>query len=219
MPTPYPLGRRVEHDPRNRHYPYQLERKVDRRRSVTHRRRIPIFDQGSLGSCTGNAVAGRVATDDSDRSGSTTPDQHLAVALYSEGTRLDPFDGQWPPTDTGSSNDSVCKAAKRRGLIKSYRWAFSFRDALDAIYETPVVVGVPWYERMFTPLDSGYVEIGGDIVGGHAFLIRGNDPRKQHVLCDQSWGYDWGRRGRFWLRYQILERLLDERGDCTVIDR
>lgn len=212
----FPLGRLREHDPRSRAFAFSPATLTLPAYSVTHTRRVPIFDQGSLGSCTGNAAAGWLG---SDPHGTAKADEALAVSLYSEATRLDGFDGEYPPDDSGSSGNAVAKALKRRGLITRYEHAFSFRAALAAIVVAPVIVGVPWYENMFEPLDSGYVEIGGDVVGGHEFLIRGIDPRRQHVLCDNSWSTAWGRRGRFWLRFATLERLLAEQGDCTILHR
>ncbi len=217
IPTPYPLGRHVEHDPRSRGFAYLPPAKLTLTRSLTWPRRAPILDQGQLGSCTGNAMAGWLGTDPHGTSKGI--DEPLAVSLYSDATRLDPYPGAYPPEDTGSSGLAVCKAAQNRGLLTSYRHAFDFAATLDALTHGPIIVGVPWYESMFTPQASGYLTISGSVVGGHEFLIRGIDPRKKHVLADNSWGYDWGRKGRFWLHWADLERLLSEDGDATVPQR
>lgn len=220
--TPHPLGRRREHDDRSRAFAFTPASLTLPAYSVTHPRMVPIFDQGrqgpggtGLGSCTANAGMGWA--------GSQPRASHVSeaevVPFYSEVTRLDQFPGQWEPDDTGSSGLAVAKALKRRGWITRYEHAFSFRAALAAIVRAPVIIGVPWYENMFEPLDSGYVEIGGDVVGGHEVLVRGIDPRRQHVLCDNSWSTSWGRRGRFWLRFATLERLLAEDGDATIMLR
>lgn len=210
--TPYPLGRRQEHDPVSRGFAVAPPAKASTR-PVTWPRHAPILDQGNLGSCTGNALAGWLGTDPHAIQG---VDEGLAVSLYSAATSLDAYPGAWPPDDTGSSGLAVCKAARRRGLIRSYRHAFGFDAAIGALQSGPIIVGTPWYESMFDPQPGGYLTITGDVVGGHEYLIRGVSHSKKHVLCDNSWGYDWGRAGRFWLHFADLERLLGEGGDATV---
>lgn len=212
---PYPLGRHVEHDPRSRRFSFEAATALPNY-SVTHPRRTPIFDQGNLGSCTGMAMAGWLGT---DPAGDSTASYSLAVELYSEATRLDIWDGEWPPDDTGSSGNAVAKAARNRGLISGWQHAFTFDVVLAAVVTAPIIVGVPWHEPMFYPLESGYLDCGGDVVGGHEVLIRGIDPRKRHVLADNSWGTSWGRDGRFWLRFDDLERLLADDGDATMMQR
>lgn len=216
-PRRYPLGRLTEHDPRSRAFPFTATAPLPER-SWTWVRRVPIFDQGNLGSCTGMAAVGWVGTD--PHPAAPLADEKLAVSIYSQATHLDAFPGAYPPDDTGSSGLAVAKALKRRGLITSYRHAFSFRGLLGALVRGPVIVGIPWHEAMFAPPEGGgYLTVAGDVVGGHEVLVRGVDPRRRHVLCDNSWGLGWGRNGRFWLRWDDLERLLDEDGDATVLVR
>ena len=50
------LGRLIEHDERSRRYAFDAS-KV-KLASVHHERRVPVLDQGDLGSCTGNAMTG-----------------------------------------------------------------------------------------------------------------------------------------------------------------
>lgn len=222
--TPHPLGRLVEHDPRSRAFAYVPPAALPTH-STTWPRRVPIFNQNlqgpdgtPLGSCTGNAGVGWEGTD-------PHADRHVSeadvVPLYSAATVADGFPGEYPPEDSGSSGLAIAKVLKRTGRISGYSHAFSFGDALAAVAVTPVIVGVNWYDSMFDPDAHGYVDISPDssIAGGHEFLIRGVDPRKQHVLCDNSWGLDWGRNGRFWLRFATLKRLLGEQGDATILHR
>ncbi len=101
------LGRHVNHDERSRRFPYRGP--VSPLHAVKHERHVPVFDQGSLGSCTGNAAVGCLATgpffdtvgpeDDARLRGL---DQVAAVEVYEAATTVDPFPGQYPPTDTGS---------------------------------------------------------------------------------------------------------------------
>lgn len=55
------LGRHVRHDSRSRDYAYPTAGLT--LVSTKHARRIPVLDQGNLGSCTGNAGIGCMGTD------------------------------------------------------------------------------------------------------------------------------------------------------------
>ena len=217
---PYSLGRLVEHDPRSRAYPV-LARAPLKLRTVTHRSYGLPLNQGSLGSCTGNAAAGALNTAPLHRNGDRVLREPDAVKLYSAATRLDGFPGEWPPTDSGSSGLAVAKACKQAGLIRGYRHAFTIGQALAAIQHSPVITGVPWYERMFQPTADRFVHIGGQVAGGHEFLVRGyTAARRPYILCCNSWGPGWGPLGgRFKLFVDEWARLLDEQGDVTVLVR
>lgn len=216
--TPYPLGRRVEHDPRSRDFPVLVTAPVLRTRA--HRSYGLPFDQGNLGSCTGNACAGALNTLPIHRAGEKVLKEPDAVKLYSAATALDEFYGVYPPDDTGSSGLAVAKAAKAAGYITAYNHAFNIGQALAALQQGPVITGVNWYEQMFEPTAQGFVHPGGAIAGGHEFLVRGYVAAKRpYVLCMNSWGAGWGLGGKFKLFVDEWERLLSEDGDVTVLVR
>lgn len=166
------LGRHVELDPRSR--AFAVPAAADTITKVRHRR-YGILDQGDLGSCTGNAITGCLNTLPLHITGTHLKTEADAVRLYSEATRLDSFQGAYPPEDTGSSGLAACKAAKNEGLISGYRHAFSVEAALTALMSGPVITGVNWYEclcddqRVLTsdlrwvPIQD--VEIGDELVG------------------------------------------------------
>lgn len=210
-PTPFPLGRLVEHDERSRGFAFEAPAKLPTY-SKTWRRRAPIFNQTGS-SCTGNALAGWIGT---DSRGQADADDALAMRLYTWATNNDQWPGGMPEEDTGSSGLAVCKAGVKFGYLSGYRHAFSFDALLAALYTSAVIVGTVWRGDMFRPLESGYLKCTGQIEGAHEYLIRGVDPRKKHLLCDQTWGGSWGRKGRFWLHFGDMENLLAENGDCTV---
>ncbi len=142
--TPYPLGRRVEHDPRSRNYAFTQAVAV--LKTVSHRSYGLPLDQGNLGSCTGNAAAGALDTVPLHKTGERILREKDAVTLYEAATRLDPWPGSYPPDDTGSSGLAVAKACKNAGYITGYRHAFGLDQALAALQVGPVITGIPWYE-------------------------------------------------------------------------
>ena len=206
------LGRKVNHDPRSRSFP--AARAADRV-PVLHRRYSPVLDQGALGSCTGNSMAQAINMTPLHIPGTPYLRQADAVSLYRRATQIDPFPGSYPPTDTGSDGLSVCKAAKERGLITGYRWAFGFEHALDALQLGPVLIGTAWHYSMFTPDKSGFVWPDGNEAGGHEYVLMG-DNLKGRLTFLNSWGRNWAKAGRFYMDYPTFRALLSDHGDAAV---
>jgi hypothetical protein len=207
------LGRHVDHDPRSRDYPALRATPL---RTTLHRRRTRPYDQGTLGSCTGNAIAGLLMTDPFWRSG-----RHLsevsAVKFYSYATAHDNVPGTYPPDDTGSTGLAAAKAARAFGYITSYRHAFGLQHTLEALTIAPVIMGAPWYEGFDEPDLHGYVRITGDIRGGHEFEVVGVDVVTHTVRACNSWGSEWGDAGYFVIPWDDVDRLLHEQGDVTTV--
>ena len=219
------LGRHVRHDPRSLAY-LVPERDPATLTSVRHERQIPVLQQGDLGSCTGNAAEGCVGsapfygtipgTVPARPTGSAVADEDQAVALYSAATRLDDYDGSYPPEDTGSDGLSVAKAAQRAGLISGYQHATSLNAALAALAERPVITGVNWYEGMDDPDTDGRVHVTGSVRGGHEFVLDELDVERKLVGFTNSWGLGWGIDGRAYISWDDFGRLLKQDGDVTV---
>lgn len=222
-PTDPRLGRNVVHDSRSLNY------QVDARdpktlKSVRHLILIPVLNQGRLGSCTGNAGTHDLASDEhwpvSQKFLSTTDNsanQKYAVRLYSDATSVDPWQGQYPPTDTGSDGLSIAKVLKARGVISEYRHATSLEATLTALSEGPVMVGTNWLEGMFSPAADGRLPVTGNIAGGHEYVLDELDVERQRVWIHNSWGDSWGLSGRAWMTWDELGGLLSDNGDCTVL--
>ncbi|HEY2681555.1 MAG TPA: hypothetical protein VGI59_09570 [Candidatus Udaeobacter sp.] len=225
LPQHHPgLGRSIEHDPRSLRFAAPvLPRSVIK--SVQWQRRIPILDQGELGSCTGNAGTGWVGTDNKDRQGLTLVggkpvDETFAVGLYSLATVLDGLSGTYPPTDSGSSGLGVAKALQKDTLCTSYTHAFSIDAAYAALQSGPVLLGIPWYNSMFDPKSDGRVPVDpkSGLAGGHEIvcgqLVVENGVGTQ-IWFDNSWATSWGKEGRGYFIPEDLTTLLADDGDVT----
>lgn len=211
------LKRSINHDSRSKLYTFNTARLVIT--STVHPRHIPILDQGRVGSCTGNAGIGALATDPFYKSVSNNIIYPLnetgAVHLYSDAEVID-GSGPYPPNDNGSCGLSIAKALKNAGLISGYQHTFTLDDALKALTVTPIIVGMYWYEGMMHPDVDGRIHPTGNILGGHEVVARQIDAPHQRVWFDNSWGNSWGVQGRFYLTFDDLGSLLSQQGDVMV---
>lgn len=218
------LGRHVLHDSRSLLYTVGAVDDPRTLTSVRHAANIPILNQGNLGSCTGNAGTANMASIGFWPSVATllsktdgAKNETWAVGLYSQATALDPWKGQYPPTDTGSDGLSVAKALKARGLISGYQHATSRDATLTALAKQAVMVGTDWHEDMFQPAADGRLSVTGDVAGGHEYVLDELDVEHQRVWMRNSWGASWGIDGRAWMSWDDLGTLLSANGDCTVL--
>ena len=208
------LGRHVEHDPRSRAFSAGTSAIV----TVHHKRHGRAFDQGELGSCTGNSMAGALMTEPLWKKGRLLTEKD-AVKLYKAATKLDSIPGQYPPDDTGSSGLAVMKAAVKLGYIAGYAHTFSLEQLLGSLVRTPGILGINWYASFDDPRPNGECRLvsSSRIRGGHEVEMVGIDVKAKRVWCYNSWGAHWGGRrdGTFFFSWKTLERLLHEQGDAT----
>lgn len=218
LPQSPRFGRNINHDPRSRRFPV---RKAAPLRSVMHDRKVPVFDQGDLGACTGYAATGCMGTE--PFFSTITPpmqawglDPEGAVDLYSRASALDSFPGSYPPDDTGSDGLSIAKALKdQRGWISGYEHAFSLDQFLGGLMVLPCIVGTEWTSGMMDPTPEGVIRPTGRAQGGHEYQAIGYDNTRALIWFVNSWGTGWARRGFHAMQAEDFGRLLERQGDVT----
>ncbi len=223
------LGRHIMHDDRSKAYRFDTTGLI--LQSVRHTRRVPIFNQGAVGSCTSDAGIGCLGTDPyydtlrSNIAGQVGPvttgvyplDEAGVLALYSAAETID-GDGPYPPNDNGSTGLSVAQALKNAGEISGYQHTFSLDDALKALTVTPFITGITWYNSMFTSDPTGRVQPDGrtGIAGGHEIVADELVVEREEIWFTNSWGSGWGVNGRFWMSFADYGTLLGMQGDVTI---
>ena len=210
------LGRHLHFDDLSWNFPVAL-RKGAAIQTRTWSRTLKAFNQGELGSCTGNGAVGVLCTEPYRQAGIRYTET-LARKVYSQSSHHDTIVGAWPPRDTGSTVLAAMKALKSLGFTKGYRWCFSLEDVLKTLSTIgPVEVGLNWYEGFDKPDAKGLVKVGGSVRGGHAFELLGVDAEKKLVWAINSWGPTWGQQGRFAFSWKDLDRLLHEDGEAATL--
>ena len=202
------LGRHIAHDPRSWTFPAPMSAEIV---TVRHRRLVPIFNQGKLGSCTGNAAVGCVSTAPFKRKGKESD----AVEVYKAATKLDNIPGCYPPDDTGSSGLAAMKALKKKGWISSYTHGFGLESTLRALVLRPGITGINWRTGCDSPNSEGVVKYTGFIRGGHEIELVGLDAEKKLVWFANSWGAKWGKKGYFAMSFDDYGQALADHGDAT----
>lgn len=187
---------------------------------------IPILNQGSIGSCVGNAGTGALGTQPFHnavgRTTLTAPNDSLAcetfaVKLYSDSTAVDPWPGTYLPTDTGSSGLAVCQVLKTRGVINGYNWAVTAHGFLQLLQWGPVIMGTPWYQAFFQPDKNGFIDSNphwstSGIAGGHEVEAVGVELDTTNLLNSvitfaNSWGPGWSDAGYFRMRLNTYQQM------------
>jgi len=194
----------------------------------------PVYDQGKLGSCTANAIAGAIEFDQikerisvyvpsrlfiyyneramegtvNEDSGAFIRDGIKSVAKQGECTET-----MWP-YDVSKFRDKPeqkCYTAAKRHLVKDYqriaRNVGQMKGCLADGY--PFIIGFSVYESLMTPA----VDKSGDIpmpkpteklLGGHAVLVVGYNDAKQTFKLRNSWSDRWGEKGYGTIPYAYL---------------
>jgi C1A family cysteine protease len=197
----------------------------------------PIYDQGEVGSCTGNAIAGAVQFD--------LMKQHIQDFIpsrlfiyYNERVMEGTIN-----SDSGASIRDGIKSVVNQGVCPETEWPYDtnkftdepsqqcYTDALKtkaASYSTvaqtlsqmkgclasgyPFVIGFTVYQSFESEevAKTGAVQMPSPddgVVGGHAVLVVGYDDSQNSFICRNSWGTEWGMGGYFSMPYAYL---LDE---------
>lgn len=204
-----------------------------------------VEDQGNLGSCTGNAIAGAIEllnkrenrTLDVSRLfiyyferlfiGTVNYDSGAYIrdgikTCYMYGASLESL---WPYVikkfKTRPSSSAVTDASTRK--VTLYQRIVDHQGCLDALSNGyPVVVGFDVYSSF----QSSKVARTGimpypdtkkeALLGGHAVLLVGYDKKKQVYIARNSWGTRWGDKGYFYMPFQVIQNQTMS-GDFWII--
>lgn len=210
------LGRLINFDERSRSWP--VRHLIENRKPRSYTWRCTTYlDQGATSSCVGHACAHELAA----RPVEIDVDSAMAVSIYHDAQRIDPWPGgSYPgarPRYEGSSVLAGVTVLRNRGYIPEFRWAFGLQDLILSVgYMGPAIIGVNWYEGMFDTGPDHFIRIEGDVTGGHAVMVRGVSVKRQAFVIHNSWSSFWGRHGQAYVSWSDMERLLHEDGEAVI---
>jgi C1A family cysteine protease len=203
---------------------HKLPRQVDLRAGMP-----PVYDQGELGSCTGNALAAAVQHADPERG---QPSRlfiyyaerviehtvaHDAGACIRDGIKALASVGvcaeaEWPydVAKFKTKPAAKCYEDAQAGKIAAYHRITSLSTLKASLAAGhPVVIGFTAYESFESEevANTGVLELpaeGESVLGGHAVLVVGYDDDAERVIVRNSWGAEWGQAGYFTMPYAYL---------------
>jgi len=205
----------------------------------------PVYDQGQLGSCTGNAIAGAMEYE-RDRQGlSDFVPSRLFIyyneralegtvssdsgAVIRDGIKVVNTDGVCPetlwPYDIGVFTvkpPKRCYVAAETDKAVQYEGIQTLLALKDAIASNlAVVFGFTVYASFESQAvaQTGVMPMpknGEATVGGHAVLAVGYSDPKGHLIVRNSWGPSWGDHGYFYMPYEYLTGTKSSPNDAPI---
>ncbi len=177
----------------------------------------PILDQDQTSQCV--IYSGEQFLRTGPISNKKLPDRYTT---YKACQAIDefPFDGD----DDGTSVRALFKLYQNFGYITEYNWAFSANTIVEyVLQESPMVLGTIWTDSMFNVDKYGFIHVDGNVVGGHAYMIKGvnreykcPDGSTGAIRICNSWGTTWGYHGLAWMSIKDLDILMKEDGEAAV---
>jgi C1A family cysteine protease len=194
----------------------------------------PVYDQGQLGSCTGNAIAGALEFDRIKQNLQVFVPSRLFI-YYNERV----IEGT-VSSDSGAQIRDGIKSVASQGDCPETEWPYDIKkfadqppkscydDALKykaVSYQSvtqnladmqgclasgyPFVFGFTVYESFESNAvaqtgDMPMPKSGEKVIGGHAVLAVGFDTEDRVFIVRNSWGDGWGDAGYFYMPYAYL---------------
>jgi C1A family cysteine protease len=228
-----------------RDYKYAITQKVSPSLVDLRSYCSPIENQGSLSSCTGQAIAGAIELLNK-RNGKPTDVSRLFIYYYERlllGTvNYDSGayirDGIKATNHYGASLESLwphdIRKFKQEPIIEAkndalnrkvtrYERVTSFDGCIDALTNGyPVIMGFHVYTSFMSVsvAKTGVMPYPNTrrekLIGGHAVLLVGYDKHKKVFIARNSWGASWGDKGYFYMPFDVVTNT-SMSGDYWII--
>jgi C1A family cysteine protease len=203
--------------------------------AVDLRPKMPaVVDQGELGSCTANAIAGAHQFEQLKQSENAFAPSRLFI-YYNERSIEGTVD-----QDSGAQIRDGISSIASQGVCPETEWIYDvtqfavqpspqcYTEALQhkaiqylrvpqdsrsirgcLAYGYPIVFGFTVYDSFESEMvaKSGVVNLPGpgeSVVGGHAVVLVGYDTATQRFIVRNSWGADWGQSGYFTMPFEYV---------------
>jgi len=217
-----------------RDYKYQVTQKLNPDIVDLRSYCSPIENQGNLGSCTGQSIAGAIELLNK-RNGKPTDVSRLFIYYYErlmmgtvnydsgayirDGIKATnkygaSLESHWP-YDIRKFKQEPINEAKTDALnrkVTRYERVEDFNGCIDALSNGyPVVIGFYVYDSFMssTVARTGKMPYPNTkrekLLGGHAVLLVGYDKTKKVFIVRNSWGTSWGDKGYFYMPFNVVK--------------
>ena len=193
----------------------------------------PVYDQGKLGSCTANAIAGAYEFDEI-KQGEPEPFTPSRLFIYYNERVMEKNVSK----DNGASIRDSVKTINKDGICKESTYPYNItkfadkppqecydeaknhkcveykrvKQTLEQLKQClidgfPIVFGFHVYESFKQTGTTGIAPIpknGEKLEGGHAVMITSFFEDKKAFLIRNSWGKSWGLDGYFYMPYEYI---------------
>jgi C1A family cysteine protease len=192
----------------------------------------PVEDQGELGSCTANALAGAVEFLEL-KEGLSLSDASRLFIYYNERVLINTV-----KQDSGACLRDGIKTLAKLGTCAEKSWPYDiskftrkppapcYEEALDhqilSYYRIntlnqmkaclagglPFVFGFAVYSSFESVAETGKAKMPKfweRELGGHAVMAVGYNDKQERFIVRNSWGTGWGKQGYFTMPYAYLE--------------
>lgn len=220
------FGRLEAPDPRDRAHPMRavlpkgaakMAAQVESKLWHLPARHVPL-NQGNTGTCVGHGwkaflLAGPMST----KTGPSAREIYRRCVTVDEWTQND-WEASAPDSalQFGTSVRAGAKVLQALGHISEYVWAFDEPTMRQhVLLRGPVVIGIDWHEGMYETDETGFLQVTGDILGGHCVLVHGYSKDRKAYRGLNSWSASFGQNGRFWLRSVDMAALLERGGEAA----
>ncbi len=204
--------------------------------SIDLRQQCPkiVYDQGQLGSCTANAIAGAFEFELLKQKAKDLMPSRLFI-YYNERAIENSIN-----SDSGAQIRDGMKSVSKQGVCSEKIWPYNINEFTQkphlTCYTDALKHQVTSYHRITVDLNQmksclaeGYPFVFGftvyesfestevaqtgilpmpakkeKLLGGHAVLAVGYDDKKQMMIVRNSWGSGWGLKGYFMMPYAYI---------------
>lgn len=181
-----------------------------------------VYDQGSLGSCTSNAIAALVEV----KSKIIMPsrlflyfNERVVINTINEDSGANLRDGFKSVKKQGICEEDMCpyiiEKYTEKPLHTAYQNAIEYTATqYTAIPQTenslktalvaglPIAFGFMVKESLMNVGEDGIYKPKGQVLGGHAVAIVGYKDATKTFIVRNSWGGNWGDKGYFTMSYK-----------------
>ncbi len=194
----------------------------------------PVYDQGHLGSCTANALAGAFEFDLKKQSKPDFMPSRLFIyynervlintvnsdsgAYIRDGIKTMNHEGvcpekEWPYdiAKFAQKPPAACYKDAKKNQIKTYSRLVNNLSQLQSCLGEgfPFVFGFTVFESFMTAevAKTGKMPMpkpAEKVMGGHAVMGVGYDDKKSAFIIRNSWGTGWGDKGYFYMPYAYI---------------